>query len=79
MAQESDPEQNQAMRAPAALQGIKQPDWLSPAEANLARETNDIVLAIAERDMEPGLAVTDFARLLAEAARRAEADADRRP
>jgi hypothetical protein len=77
MARESDQDRNRATDATAALQGIKQPDWFSPLEAELARETNEIVLAIAAREMEPGLAATDFARLIAGAARRAEADADR--
>jgi hypothetical protein len=36
------------------------------------------VRAIAAQMLEPGLSMADFGRLLAEAARRAEEDADRR-
>ena len=59
-------------------QGTGEPAWFTRANAALARETNDTVRAIAARTLEPGLPMADFGRLLAEAARRAEEDADRR-
>jgi hypothetical protein len=62
--------------APLALQGIGQEEWIEPLIAELARQTNDEVRAIADRELEPGLSPSDFMVLLAAAATRAEADAD---
>jgi hypothetical protein len=61
-----------------ALQGIESADWLVPATAELARQTNNRVRMIADREMECGLSPLDFTKLLIEAALRAEADADPR-
>lgn len=58
------------------LQGLGKADWLSPATAQLARQTNDLVRALAAREMEPGLSPSDFTKLLIEAAQKAEADAN---
>lgn len=58
------------------LQGLTRTDWLSPATTLLARQTNDLVRTLAAREMEPGLSTSDFTKLLIEAARQAEADAD---
>jgi hypothetical protein len=58
-----------------AMQGIANADWVVPANARLARETNDMVRALADREMEPGLSPADFTKLLIAAALRAEADA----
>ena len=59
-----------------ALQGIRRADWLSPAVAELARQTNDRVRAIADREMDPFLSPSDFTKLLMESGHRAEANAD---
>jgi hypothetical protein len=58
------------------MQGIERADWLTPATAELARQTNDRVRTIADRELEPGLSPADFITLLIEAAQRAKADAD---
>lgn len=63
--------------APLAGQGIGAVEWLEPSIAQLARQTNDQVRALADRELEPSLSSGDFFVLLAAAARRAEADADR--
>jgi hypothetical protein len=63
--------------APLAGQGIGAADWLEPSIAALAQETNEKVRALADRELEPSLSPGDFLVLLAAAARRAEADADR--
>lgn len=58
------------------LQGLGKTDWLSPATAQLARQTNDLVRALAAREMELGLSASDFTKLLIEAAQKAEAEAN---
>lgn len=58
-----------------ALQGLEHADWLTPATTILARQTNDLVRTIAEREMDADLSPFDFAKLLFEAACRAENDA----
>lgn len=58
------------------MQGLEGADWLSPAIRILARETNDRVRALADREMEVGLSSSDFTGLLVEAAKRATDDAD---
>ncbi|WP_170984531.1 hypothetical protein [Rhodoligotrophos defluvii] len=63
------------MAALLALQGVVDADWCNPANAALARKINGRAMAIAQREMEPGLSASDFVALLAAAARRAEADA----
>jgi hypothetical protein len=60
------------------MQGIEDAGWLTPAAAELARQTNDRVRTIADRELEPGLSPADFTTLLIEAAQRAEARADSR-
>ncbi len=63
--------------APLAGQGIGDAEWLEPSIAALARQTNEKVRALADRELDPSLSPGDFFVLLAAAARRAEADADR--
>lgn len=58
------------------LQGLSRTDWLSPATALLARQTNDLVRDLAAKEMEPGLSTSDFTKLLLEAAQKAEAASD---
>jgi len=58
------------------LQGLGKTDWLSPATALLARQTNDLVRELAAQEMEPGLSASDFTKLLIEAAQKAEAEAN---
>jgi hypothetical protein len=60
-----------------ARQGIAVGDWIEPAMVELARATNDKVRAIADQYLDKGRSPGDFLVLLAEAARRAEADVDR--
>ncbi len=62
---------------PLAGQGIGAAEWLEPSIAALAQQTNDQVRVLADRELEPSLSPGDFFVLLAAAARRAEADADR--
>lgn len=67
---------DQADDAMPALQGLGKADWLSPAIALLARQTNDLVRDLAAKEMEPGLSASDFTKLLIEAAQKAEAGSD---
>ena len=60
----------------ARLQGLRQDQWLTDRIAALARDTNDLVRAIAARELELGQTPGDFAGLLLEAAQRAQSDAD---
>ncbi|WP_119305059.1 hypothetical protein [Dongia deserti] len=64
------------LHAIARLQGLTQDQWLTDRVATLARDTNDLVRAIAARELELGQAPGDFAGLLLEAAQRAQSDAD---
>lgn len=62
--------------ASLAMQGLFDTNWATRENAALARHINEQARAVADAEMERGLSCTDFAGLLAAAARAAEVDAN---